>query len=34
MEANIQEHDIAFADETPLQVLKEKDRSPTSKSYM
>ena len=34
MEANIQEHDIAFADETPLQVLREKDRSPTSKSYM
>ena len=34
MEADIQSHDIAFADETPLQVLKEKDRLPTQKSYM
>ena len=34
MEADIQSHDIAFADETSLQVLKEKDRLPTQKSYM
>jgi hypothetical protein len=34
MIADIQNHDIAFADETPLQVLKEKDRAPTQKSYM
>lgn len=34
MEADIQAHDIAYADETPLQVLKEKDRLPTQKSYM
>ena len=27
-------YDIAFADETPLQVLKEKDRLATQKSYM
>lgn len=34
MEADIHNYDIAFADETPLQVLKEKDRAPTQKSYM
>jgi transposase len=34
MEAIIHDHDIAYADETPLQVLKEKDRLPTTKSYM
>ena len=34
MVAIIHEHDIAYADETPLQVLKEKDRLPTTKSYM
>lgn len=34
MEADIHDYDIAFADETPLQVLKEKDRLPTQKSYM
>lgn len=34
MEANIQEYDIAYADETPVQVLKQKDKPPTSKSYM
>ena len=34
MEADIHNHDIAYADETPLQVLKEKDRLPTQKSYM
>ncbi|NKB47355.1 MAG: IS66 family transposase, partial [Legionellales bacterium] len=34
MEADIHTHDIAYADETPLQVLKEKGRSPTQKSYM
>jgi hypothetical protein len=34
MEADIQSHDIAFADETTLQVLKEKGRLPTQKSYM
>lgn len=27
-------YDIAYADETPLQVLKEKNRLPTQKSYM
>jgi transposase len=31
---DIHQYDIAFADETPLQVLKEKDRAPTQKSYM
>ena len=31
---DIHNHDIAFADETPLQVLKEKGRAPTQKSYM
>ena len=30
----IQQGDIAFADETALQVLKEKNRPPTTKSYM
>ena len=34
MEANIQEYDIAYSDETTLQVLNEKDRLPTQKSYM
>lgn len=34
MESDIQNNDVAFADETPLQVLKEKGRSPTQKSYM
>ncbi len=34
MEADIHDYDIAFADETPLQVLKEKDRLATQKSYM
>lgn len=34
MEADIHAYDIAYADETPVQVLKEKDRLPTQKSYM
>jgi len=34
MEADIVRYDIAFADETTLQVLKEKGRLPTQKSYM
>lgn len=34
MEADVHDYDIAYADETPLQVLKEKDRPATSKSYM
>jgi transposase len=34
MMADIHDYDIAFADETPLQVLKEKDRLPTQKSTM
>jgi hypothetical protein len=34
MEHDIQSDNIAYADETPLQVLKEKDRLPTQKSYM
>lgn len=34
MEAGIHNYDIAFADETPLQVLKEKGRLATQKSYM
>lgn len=34
MEDNIQTYDIAYADETTLQVLKEKGRLPTQKSYM
>ncbi|MFZ4076743.1 MAG: IS66 family transposase [Legionellaceae bacterium] len=34
MEDIIQNHDIAYADETPLQVLKEKGQKATSKSYM
>ena len=34
MIADIHDYDIAYADETPLQVLKEKDRLPTQKSYM
>lgn len=34
MEADIHNYDIAYADETPLQVLKEKDRLATQKSYM
>jgi transposase len=34
MEADIQNYDIAFADETTLQVLKEKDRLASHKSYM
>jgi transposase len=34
MEADIHQYDIAFADETTLQVLKEKGRLPSQKSYM
>lgn len=34
MEDGIQNHDVAYADETSLQVLKEKERLPTQKSYM
>lgn len=34
MEADIHKYDIAYADETTLQVLKEKNRLPTQKSYM
>jgi transposase len=34
MEAIIQEYDVAYADETPLQVLKEKGRTPSQQSYM
>jgi transposase len=34
MEASIQEYDVAYADETSLQVLKEKGRLPTQLSYM
>jgi len=34
MEADIQNYDVAFADETPLQVLKEKGRHATQKSTM
>ncbi len=34
MEADINDYDIAYADETSLQVLKEKDRLPTQKSFM
>jgi transposase len=34
MEADIHDYDIAYADETPLQVLSEKNRLPTKKSYM
>jgi transposase len=34
MTADIHDYDIAYADETPLQVLKEKGRLPSQKSYM
>lgn len=34
MEADINDYDIAYADETSLQVLKEKGRAPTQKSFM
>jgi transposase len=34
LEADIHDYDIAYADETSLQVLKEKDRLATQKSYM
>lgn len=34
MEDDIQNYDIAYADETTLQVLKEKGKLPTQKSYM
>ncbi len=34
MQKIICDYDIAFADETTIQVLKEKDRLPSSKSYM
>jgi transposase len=34
MEADIHDYDIAYADETSLQVLKEKDRLATQKSFM
>ena len=32
--ADILDHDVAYADETTLQVLKEKEKSPSQKSYM
>ena len=32
--ADINDYDIAYADETTLQVLKEKNRAPTQKSFM
>lgn len=34
LQYNIMTYDVAFADETPVQVLKEPDRPPESKSYM
>ena len=34
MRDKIIEHDISFSDETPVQVLKEKNRRPEQKSYM
>jgi len=34
LEADIQDYDIAYADETSVQVLQEKDRLPTQKSTM
>jgi len=34
MRIKINQHDVAYADETTLQVLKEKDRTAESKSYM
>ncbi|KTD21432.1 Putative transposase [Legionella israelensis] len=34
MVAAIHDYDIAYADETPVQVLKQKNKPPTSKSYM
>lgn len=34
MEADIHNYDIAYADETSVQVLKEKDRLPTQKSFI
>lgn len=34
MEADINDYDVAYADETSLQVLKEKNRAPTQKSFM
>jgi transposase len=34
LQHNIITYDISFADETPVQVLKEPDRPPESKSYM
>lgn len=34
MEDIVQTHDVAYADETTLQVLKEKDRKAKTKSYM
>jgi transposase len=34
MESDINDYDIAYADETTLQVLNEKDRAPTQKSFM
>ena len=34
MEDIIQNYDIAYADETPLQVLNDKDKKGPSKSYM
>lgn len=34
MEDIIQTHDVAYADETTLQVLNEKDKKATTKSYM
>jgi len=34
LQDNITSHDVAYADETVLQVLKEPDRKPSNKSYM
>ncbi len=34
MEADINDYDIAYADETTVQVLSEKGRAPTQKSFM
>jgi len=34
MQDNINEYDVAYADETPVQVLKEKQRTASQKSFM
>lgn len=34
MHSHIEDYDIAYADETTLQVLRQKDKSPTAKSFM